>query len=197
MNIALTGGISTGKSTVSRILVKRGARLVDADRIAKELIYPGSEIFEQIIQQFGAKMVCVDGSLDRKRLGRLIFANPSKRQLLEQIIHPFLYERIVQHINQVNTCHPHQLVVFDIPLLFELGWDTMFDFTLVVYAPKDIQLQRLIARDGWHEDEAKRRLQAQWDIEYKRKLADIIIDNTGSIKNTIQQINRLLEMQGW
>ncbi|GAV13411.1 dephospho-CoA kinase [Paenibacillus alvei] len=196
MNIGLTGGIASGKSTVSRLLVERGALLVDADKIAREVVLPGSPVLEQIAVHFGSDMLLADGTLNRKRLGEVVFADETSRKALESITHPAIRKEIQRQMHQYETDYPERLVVVDIPLLYESGLSEMFDSILVVYVPKSVQLQRLMERDGWSEREAEQRLNAQWSMEKKRELADIIIDNSGSLEDTIKQLDHFWSEKG-
>lgn len=196
MNIGLTGGIASGKSTVSRLLVERGALLVDADKIAREVVLPGSPVLEQIAVHFGSDMLLEDGSLNRKRLGELVFASETSRKQLESITHPAIRQEIQRQMRQYEQEHPERLVVVDIPLLYESGLSEMFDSIVVVYVPRSVQLQRLMERDGWNEKEADQRLNAQWSMERKRELADIVIDNSRSLEDTIMQVDRFWSEKG-
>ncbi|WP_289356044.1 dephospho-CoA kinase [Paenibacillus sp. S-12] len=196
MNIGLTGGIASGKSTVSRLLVERGALLVDADKIAREVVLPGSPVLEQIAVHFGSDMLLEDGSLNRKRLGELVFASETSRKQLESITHPAIRQEIQRQTRQYEQEHPERLVVVDIPLLYESGLAELFDSIVVVYVPRSVQLQRLMERDGWNEKEAEQRLNAQWSMEKKRDLADIVIDNSGSLQDTIMQVDRFWSEKG-
>ncbi|EJW14556.1 dephospho-CoA kinase [Paenibacillus alvei] len=196
MNIGLTGGIASGKSTVSRLLVERGALLVDADKIAREVVLPGSPVLEQIAMHFGSDMLLEDGSLNRKRLGELVFASETSRKQLESITHPAIRQEIQRQTRQYEQEHPERLVVVDIPLLYESGLAELFDSIVVVYVPRSVQLQRLMERDGWNEKEAEQRLNAQWSMEKKRDLADIVIDNSGSLQDTIMQVDRFWSEKG-
>lgn len=196
MNIGLTGGIASGKSTVSRLLVERGALLVDADKIAREVVLPGSHVLEQIAVHFGSDMLLEDGSLNRKRLGELVFASETSRKQLESITHPAIRQEIRRQMRQYEQEYPERLVVVDIPLLYESGLADMFDSIVVVYVPRSVQLQRLMERDGWNEKEAEQRLNAQWSMERKRELADIVIDNSGSLDDTIKQVDRFWSEKG-
>ncbi|MBG9793233.1 dephospho-CoA kinase [Paenibacillus dendritiformis] len=196
MNIGLTGGIASGKSTVSRLLVERGALLVDADRIAREIVLPGSPALDQIAERFGADMLLPDGSLDRKRLGNVVFANAAERKALEEITHPAIRQEMMTQMRRLEEEHPQSLVVVDVPLLYESGLTDRFEEIVVVYVPKEIQLERLMRRDGLTEAEASERLRSQWDIEMKRERADYVIDNSKGIEETRQQVEQFLLQKG-
>jgi dephospho-CoA kinase len=196
MNIGLTGGIATGKSTVSALLAERGSLLVDADRIAREIVLPGSPVLQQIAEQFGQAVLLQDGSLNRKALGQIVFQDPVKRKQLESITHPAIRAIMLERMRRYERDNPDKLVVVDVPLLFESGLQSLFDEVAVVYAPRDIQRQRLMARDGLTEEEAEQRLAAQMDIERKRELADVVFDNSGSLALTVRQVEQFLQGKG-
>lgn len=196
MNIGLTGGIASGKSTVSRLLVERGALLVDADRIAREIVLPGSPALDQIADRFGADMLLPDGSLDRKRLGNVVFSDAAKRKALEEITHPAIRQEMMMQMRRLEEEHPRSLVVVDVPLLYESGLTDRFEEIVVVYVPQAIQLERLMRRDGLTEAEASERLLSQWDIEKKRERADYVIDNSKGMEETRQQVEQFWLQKG-
>ncbi|KIL35538.1 dephospho-CoA kinase [Cohnella kolymensis] len=196
MNIGLTGGIATGKSTVARLLTERGAILIDLDGIAREVVQPGQPSLLRIGERFGQAVLNDDGSLNRKKLGSIIFADPAERKALEQILHPairaVMKDRMAYHEKET----PDQLVVVDVPLLYESQLESYFEQIMVVYVPRDEQLKRLMQRDELTVEEAERRLAAQMDIEDKKRRADIIIDNSGSLAHTERQIERYWREKG-
>lgn len=196
MNIGLTGGIATGKSSVASWLVQQGAALVDADQIAREVMMPGHPVLKQVSERFGAEMLLTDGTLDRKRLGAHIFAHPEERQALEGITHPAIRELIYSRVAQLEAEDPQRLVVADIPLLYESKGAYTFEEIMVVYVPRDVQLQRLMQRDSLDEEQAALRLAAQMDIEQKRQLADIVIDNSGTWEQTQAQLQQFWNGKG-
>lgn len=196
MNIGLTGGIASGKSTVASILVERGAVLVDADRIAREVVLPGTELLEQVANRFGQAILNPDGSLNRKKLGEIVFADDAARKDLEGLLHPQIRLRMKQRMQEAEDTDPGRLVVVDVPLLYESGLQHMFEQVMVVYVPRSKQLERLMARDGITAAQAEQRLNAQMDIEKKRELADIVINNEGSLTDTIRQIDHFIEGKG-
>lgn len=196
MNIGLTGGIASGKSTVASILVERGAVLVDADRIAREVVLPGTELLEQVANRFGQAILNPDGSLNRKKLGEIVFADDAARKDLEGLLHPQIRLRMKQRMQEAEDTDPGRLVVVDVPLLYESGLQQMFEQVMVVYVPRPKQLERLMARDGITAAQAEQRLNAQMDIEKKRELADIVINNEGSLTDTIRQIDHFIEGKG-
>ncbi len=183
----LTGGIATGKSTVAAIFEKAGARLIDADRISRDVVRKGSPAYEDIVAHFGAKVLLPGGEVDRKRLAAIIFSSPAEQQALEHIVHPRVRQEIDRRLARIRQQAPEALVVVDIPLLFESGMDRGWDATVVVYTSEPLQLERLRARDGLTEAEAWARIRAQMPIESKKTLATLVIDNSGSREHTRAQ----------
>jgi dephospho-CoA kinase len=176
--IGLTGGIATGKSTVDRMLAARGATVIDADELAREAVRPGEPTLDRVVERFGAGVLRPDGSLDRSRLGEIVFADSDARHDLERITHPRIIE-LTQERVAAALSGAAPFVVVDIPLLFEHGRETMFDGVLLVYAPADVQVQRLRERNHLDETAARQRLAAQLPIDEKRAHATWIIDNSG------------------
>jgi dephospho-CoA kinase len=196
MNIGLTGGIACGKSTVSAMLIHRGAILVDADQIAREVVEPGSPVLHEVAEQFGNEVLLLDGSLNRKKLGELIFGNDEARKKLDSLLHPPIRALMRGRMEAFEQLHPDKLVVVDVPLLYESGLEYLFDKILVVFVPRDVQLQRLVERDKLSLEQAEARLKAQMDIELKRERADIVIDNRGTLEETEKQIGDLWRRMG-
>ncbi|NHN31389.1 dephospho-CoA kinase [Paenibacillus agricola] len=196
MNIGLTGGIASGKSTVSNMLVQRGALLIDADRIAREVVAPGSPVLQKVAERFGSEVLLPDGTLNRKKLGELVFGNPQALQDLEGLMHPSIRALMRERMEYYEHNHPDKLVVVDVPLLYESGLEAMYEAVVVVYVPRSVQLERLTARDGLSHEQAERRLNAQMDIELKKTRADIVIDNQGGLSQTEGQVDRLLKERG-
>lgn len=196
MNIGLTGGIATGKSTVSALLVAKGALLIDADAIAREVMLPGHSVLAAVIQHFGQAVMNSDGTLHRKKLGEIVFGDPVQRQALNDITHPAIREEMRLRMKAFEREQPDKLVLADIPLLYESGLKNLYEEIMVVYVPRDVQLQRLMLRDGLTEEQAGLRLSAQMDIEQKRSMADIVIDNSGTQAETERQIDLFWQRKG-
>ena len=194
MKLGLTGGIASGKSTVAAMLVERGALLVDADLIAREVVEPGSPVLEEIAthfaQHFQTDVLAENRALDRKKLGALIFSNHDAKLALESLIHPPIRARILERVNELEAKHPESLVVADIPLLFESKYDYMFPEVMLVYVPREVQIARLMERDGISLEHAEQRLAAQMPMNEKRALADVVIDNSGDLHTTERQIEQ-------
>ncbi|MGZ9583210.1 dephospho-CoA kinase [Paenibacillus marinisediminis] len=192
MKLGLTGGIASGKSTVSAMFVSEGALLIDADQIAREIVLPGSPALTLIAERFGEDMLLQDGSLNRKRLGEVVFRDEQERKALEQITHPAIRKRMLALMDQYAVEQPDKLVIADIPLLYESGMEGMFDAVIVVYVPRAVQLKRLMERDGLTVEQAEQRLHAQMDIEDKRTKADYVIQNETDVEITRQQVQQLI-----
>ncbi len=182
LSVGLTGGIATGKSLVAGLFVKRGAFLIDADSVAREVVIPGSPGLALLVDQFGPCILDTTGALDREKLGSVVFADPEKRNILEAILHPLILETIFSTIDGLRKKGHAGIVISDIPLLFECGIQKQYDATVLVYADPATQQQRLVARNGLGSAAALQRLSAQMSIAEKRQHADFIIENTGSLR---------------
>jgi len=183
--IALTGGIGTGKSSASAILSLFGFRVIDADKIAHSVLDSKAN---EIAQRFGKEFILSDGKVDRKRLGRVVFADKELREELESIVHPSIREEIEKaSLEQERLGKPY---LIDIPLFFERG-NYPIDRVITVYAPKELQIERIMKRDSLSKDEALQRIDAQMDIEEKRRLATWVIDNSGSLKQLQNECERV------
>jgi len=183
--IALTGGIGTGKSSASAILSLFGFRVIDADKIAHSVLDSKAN---EIAQIFGKEFILSDGKVDRKRLGKIVFADKELRRELESILHPSIREEIEKaSLEQERLGKPY---LIDIPLFFERG-NYPIDRVITVYAPKELQIERIMKRDSLSKDEALQRIDAQMDIEEKRKLATWVIDNSGSLKQLQNECERV------
>jgi dephospho-CoA kinase len=188
MIIGLTGGIASGKSTVSALLVNKGARLVDADVIAREVMLPGHEVLAAAAKQFGKEILFPDGTLNRAKLGEIVFQDPVALQTLNNLTHPAIRQEIKDRMYSMEQEESKRLIIVDIPLLFESGLETLFHEIVVVYVPREMQIARLMERNRLSLEEAEARLNAQMDIEQKRNKADYIIDNSGDLAYTEQQV---------
>ncbi|WP_308722102.1 dephospho-CoA kinase [Paenibacillus polysaccharolyticus] len=196
MNIGLTGGIATGKSSVSAYLASKGALLIDADVIAREVMLPGHPVLAAAVQRFGQAILNEDGTLDRKKLGSIVFQQPEERKALEAITHPAIRKEMRERAAAYELKHPDKLVVSDIPLLYESGLEEGFTEVMVVYVPRAVQLERLMNRDQMTQADAEARIAAQMDIERKKERADIVIDNSGSWAQTEKQLELFLTHKG-
>ncbi len=190
MIIGLTGGISSGKSTVINLFRKYGYPIVDADLIAREVVEPKKEAWQKIVHYFGEDILMADQSIDRKKLGALIFSNQEKRMLLNEITHPIIISEIMQQATLLQEQNNH--VIVDIPLLFESKREELFDLIIVVYVNKEIQLHRLMNRDQINREEALQKIASQMDLEKKKEKADLIIYNDQSIEETERQVLEII-----
>lgn len=189
----LTGGIATGKSTVSNFLSDAGARIIDADKIAREVVKQGTPAYDEIRAFFGDEILMPNGDIDRERLGDIIFNDSDKKKRLDAIVHPRVFERSAALIAEIAAREPGAVVILDIPLLLEANMDRDLAEVIVVYVPEALQLQRLMARDGIDEKAAMARIRSQMPIEEKRKRATRVIDNSGSRSACRQQALEALD----
>jgi dephospho-CoA kinase len=185
--IGLTGGIATGKSTVCAILENAGAVIIDADRIARKLVKKNLPAYRQIVDTFGKSILLPGGEINRTALGDLIFNDPRKKQLLNKILHPQVGKETDRQLKRIEKNNPHALVILDIPLLLESGLHKNLSEVIVVYTPEHIQINRLMQRDHISQENALARIRSQMPIEEKKKLATIVIDNSGMLEDTRKQ----------
>jgi dephospho-CoA kinase len=190
--VGLTGGIATGKSTVSGMLRGLGAEIIDADRLAREVVEPGQPAFKQIVAEFGAGVVGPDGALDRKKLGAIVFADPERRQRLEALTHPAIRERFQARLDELAARGFAGLVFFDAPVMIESGSYKNMDRMVVVVTDEATQMARLRARDGTDDAEGRRKIASQMPLAEKAKLADHVIDNSGDREATAAQVRRVV-----
>ena len=192
--IGLSGGIGSGKSTVSKLLAELGATIVDADALVHEMQAAGQPMLEEIRSAFGDGVIREDGSLDRPALGAIVFRDPAQRKVLEKIVQPPVVAEMARRARvAIDAGEP--MVVMDIPLLFE-GYRSgtgsaaanQYDSTVCVWVPVEVQVERTMERDGCDRAEAERRVAAQMPIDEKRELADHVIDNSGSAEDTRRQV---------
>lgn len=178
--LGITGGIATGKSTASSYFEKKGVPVVDADLGARVVVEAGSSGLDQLVQTFGIDILAVDGTLDRKKLGRMVFSDTQKRQELNQIVQKDIRKWIESTLADLKK-KAYPLIVLDIPLLFEEHYEDLCDIVLVIATTPEKQQIRLRERDGLTEVEARDRLAAQWPLSQKKKLADVVIENSSSL----------------
>lgn len=191
IKVGLTGGIGSGKSTVSKILKDREIPIVDADIIAREVLNIYPDILTSIRKEFGEGYINEKGELKRRELGNLIFNNEVKRKKLEDITIPFIKEEIFKRMEQYNK-QEEKICVVDAPTLMEHQLHKYMDINIVVWVDRKTQIERVTFRDKLSNDEAEARINSQMSLEEKRKLADFIIDNTKNLDNTIAQIETIL-----
>lgn len=183
----LTGGIATGKSTVSAFLEQAGAVIVDADKIARHLVRKGQPAWQKIVDAFGLSILLPDGELDRSRLGEIIFNDPHQKRILNRIVHPEVGSETAVQLAEIEKNQPDSLVILDVPLLIESGMDAGLSEIIVVVIPEPLQIERLMHRDNLSQEQALARMRSQMPIDEKRKHATRLIDNSGSRENTRRQ----------
>jgi dephospho-CoA kinase len=188
MLLAVTGGIATGKSTVSRMLGELGAPLIDFDLLAREVVAPEKPAWNEIVNYFGKEVLQDDGRIDRKRLSDIVFQDEAKRKKLESFTHPRIFEEFHRLVKEIASRDPDAIIQAGIPLLMELNLQRRFDKVLLVYVPQETQIDRLMKRDGISREEAKNILKAQMPIDEKLCYADFVIHNEGSLEDTKKQV---------
>ena len=189
--IGITGGIASGKSTVTNFLRKQGFQVVDADAVVHQLQKPGGRLFKTLVQHFGQEIILENGELNRPLLASLIFSNTEEQEWSKQIQGEIIREELATLRDQF--AQTEEIFFMDIPLLFEQDYASWFDETWLVYVEPDVQMERLMKRDQLSKDLAISRLSAQWSLEEKKSLASQVIDNNGSQDQLLAQLNSLLE----
>lgn len=189
--IGLTGGIASGKSTVSQLIKEQGIRVVDADVIAKEAVAKGTLALQQIVQTFGEDVLLPNGELNRQQLGAIIFSDEEKRKQLNAIVHPEVRKEMLKQRDE-GVAQQETFVVLDIPLLFESQLESLVDRIIVVYTTPELQLSRLMNRNDLSEEEALNRIHSQQSLEEKCKKADRVIENTQDLAFIRKQLQNIL-----
>jgi dephospho-CoA kinase len=190
MRVGLTGGVASGKSTVSAILEELGAVIVDADVLAREVVAPGTDGLREVVHAFGNEVLTPDGELDRPALGAIVFADPEKRRVLESIIHP----RVRARAAEIEAAAPADtVVVHDIPLLAETGQAGGFDAVVVVDVPPEVQVERMTSLRGMTPEDAHARLAAQAGREQRLAVATYVVENTGSLEELRESVTRVFD----
>ncbi|WP_159599851.1 dephospho-CoA kinase [Agromyces humi] len=189
--IGLTGGIASGKSTVARRLVEHGAVHIDADQLARRVVEPGKPALAAIVEEFGPGVLRADGSLDRAKLGELVFADEPARAKLNAIVHPAVRALSAKLIERAAEEDPDAVVVYDVPLLVEAAVDHPFDLVVVTNAPRKTQVERLVEQRGFDPLQAQARVDAQVDNTSRLAIADVVIDTDGSLAHTMSQADAL------
>jgi dephospho-CoA kinase len=184
--IGLTGGIASGKSTVSRALRELGAIIIDADEVAHAIIEPGKPAWKDIVEHFGLGVLNPDQTIDREKLGAIVFNDPEKLQVLNQITHPRVGEQFKQMIKDIKSQQADAVLFIEVPLLYETHMDRICDEVWVVWVDEETQIQRLMKRDGLSREDALKRIDAQMSLDEKARRADFVIDNRFSVEETIE-----------
>lgn len=188
--LGITGGIATGKSSVVQHFIDLGFPVVDADIIARHLLDQNEQAYNEVVKVFGSEILQENGEINRQALGALVFNHPDKLKQLDELMAPFLQESILTAIKQASQ--NQKLVIVDVPLMYEKGYDEWMDQVAVVYCTPNQQLKRLMQRNQLTEKEAKQRIDSQLPIEMKKLLAEVVFDNSNDLTQTIQQVDTWL-----
>lgn len=199
LNVGLTGGIACGKTTVAQMFGRLGGILIDFDKLAHEVQKPNMSAWQDIVACFGKEVLRPDGTIDRVRLGAVVFNDPEKLQKLNSIVHPRVFEQWHLQLESIRAQNPRAIVFADVPLLFECAMQNLFDLTILVVIEPDEQIERLMTRSSLTNREAKMRLASQMPIHDKIPLADIVIDNRNTVEETQKRVEavwqKLLEKE--
>jgi len=190
LKVGLTGGIGAGKSAVSALLAERGAVVIDADKIAREVVEPGTPGLAAVVAEFGEDVLLPSGGLDREKVGRIVFNDPDRLAALNAIVHPLVGERMQE---LMDAAPDDAVVVYDVPLLVENGLASMYDEVVVVDAPEEVQVERLVEHRGMPEEDARARMANQASREERRAVATHVIDNSGTLDDLKAQVDALWE----
>ncbi len=188
LNVGLTGGIACGKSTVAQMFMRLGGHLIDFDKLAHEVQEPRKPAWEDIVNCFGSGILQPDQNIDRNKMAAIVFNNPEKLRRLNTIVHPRVFEEWCARLDAIKIKKPHAIIISDVPLLFEGGMQHLFDLTVLVRIDPEEQIDRLMARNAVCREDAELRLSCQMPIRDKVQLADIVIDNEGSIHETEKKV---------
>lgn len=191
--IGLTGSIATGKSTVTNMLKELGAFVIDCDKTARDVVAPGTQGLAKIEAAFGKDAVAADGSMDRVYIGDLVFRNPGMKKRLENILFPLIFEALGEELLRLEREAVTPVVFLDMPLLYEVKYDSYVDEVWLVYVPFEVQLSRLMKRNGYTKEEALLRIDSQISVDKKKSLAQQVIDNSGTLEDTKEQVRSLWE----
>ena len=192
--VGLTGSIAVGKSHVLRVFRELGCHVLDADRVAREVVAPGTEGLERVVDAFdGETLLQKDGNLDRAKLGAIVFADERKLLLLNSIVHPLVFEEQERWLRSCETADPDGIAIVDAALMIESGGYKRFDKLIVVWCRPDLQLQRLMSRDGLTREEAEQRIASQMPQDEKKSYADFLIDTSNSYEETRLQITEVFD----
>lgn len=190
--IGLTGGIGSGKSTVSEYLSRKGFYIIDADKMSHELTEKGSPCLSNLVKVFGEEILFEDGNLNRKKLGAIVFADDKKKAILEELTTKVIVKKIADEIAALRKKDKYDIIILDVPLLFETGMDSLTDFVWLVIADDDIRVSRVMARDGISEEQVRLRIQNQMKTELKAERATEIIDNSKGKEELYHRVEQLL-----
>ncbi len=190
--IGLTGGIASGKSTVAKMFIAEDIPLIDSDIIAKELLKKGTICYQQVVEYFSSDILLTNGDINRKKLAKIVFSNPNKRNKLNDIVHPKVKDEVFDQLSKYQHMGK-ELIILDVPLLFETEFHTYTDEVIVVYCSYEEQVSRLMIRDHIDQEYAEMKINAQMSLEDKKEKADFVIDNSFSILDTKREFKRILK----
>jgi len=190
--IGLTGGIGSGKSSVAEMFKDEGAYVIDFDYLARVVVEPDTPAWRDIVDYFGQEILSPDRTLNRSKLAEIVFSDTQSRKAMEGFTHPRIFEKKDTLLKDIKKKDPKAIVIVDVPLLFELSLNKNFDKIILVYVSRDVQIERAIKRDAFLKEEVEIRLKAQTPIEKKTLLSDYIINNEGSLKNTRDQVRKVI-----
>ena len=191
LKVGLTGSIAVGKSSVCEVFRELGCAVLDADRVARDVVEPGTLGLKRVVEQFGESVLQPDGRLDRPKLGLIVFADEEKRLLLNSIIHPLVFESQNAWLKDVELSDPNGIAIVDAALMIESGGYKRFDKLIVVWCEPELQLQRLMARDGISKEVAEARIAAQMPQDEKKRYADFLVDTSNDYENTRRQTTEI------
>jgi len=190
ITVGLTGGIASGKSLVAQILRRLGCEVIDTDAIARDVVVPGTEGWQAVVTEFGPQILTEDGTINRAKLARIIFADAGRREILNSLLHPLIIRAVGEQAAAIEARAPEAVVVVDVPLLIECGMQNDFDEVMVVWAPRETQIARLMARDGLREEDARERIASQLPLDHKRECATFVVENDADREKTEEQVRR-------
>ena len=190
LSVGITGSFGTGKTAVAKLLARQGAKVLDPDEIAHRLIAPRGTCYPTIVRQFG-KGILTRGRIDRRKLARIVFADPRKLKQLEKIIHPAVGREVRAKLKGFAKNKRNRIVAVEVPLLFESGLNRLVDQVIVVKSSREVQWKRLTARSNMPKEEIAKRIQSQMPLQEKIKRADFVVDNSGDLNNTQKQVREI------
>ncbi|MBW2595078.1 MAG: dephospho-CoA kinase [Deltaproteobacteria bacterium] len=191
INIGLTGGIGSGKSTVARLFQKRGAHIIDVDVLAHMVEEPGSAVWNRIVEHFGREILDKDDRINREALGGIVFRDSEKLEKLNSIVHPAIFDEWWRRFDDIANNDKEAIIISDIPLLIEVGWHKTVDIVILVYTSPGVQAERIMKRNGYSHKEAQDRLNSQMPLDKKIPFADFVINNEGTPEETEAAVEKI------